>query len=64
VFDCFADLDPEVAREWLRRLAEVDHGTVAGILDRVPVDRISDVCKEFTLKLLDVNRQRLLDTTK
>lgn len=60
-FASFASLAPDAATAWIDRLRKTDIDTVAGILDRVPSDRMSGVCKEFTLKLLEVNRQRLLD---
>ena len=60
-FQMFARRAPAAACVWLNRLQAVNLSDVSGILRQVPNDRMSDICREFTLRLLEVNRQRLLD---
>lgn len=57
----FAAHAPDAARLWLNRLRGVTPEQVSGILDEVPEDRMSALCKQFTLALLEVNRRRLLE---
>lgn len=42
------------------RLAGVESGDVESVLADVPPDRMSAICREFTLRLLNENRTRLL----
>jgi HipA-like C-terminal domain len=51
---------PVAARSWLKRLAEVSSQEVQGFFAQVPHDRITPVAIEFALKILELNRQRLL----
>lgn len=51
---------PEAARSWLESLAEVSWRDVQMIFEQIPRDLISDIAIEFALKILDLNRQRLL----
>lgn len=59
----FARLRPYAARIWLRRLADVDVSTMAGILSQIPPQRMSAVCRQFTLRLLEENQRLLIDQT-
>lgn len=61
-FGRFASRNSSAAAIWLGRLRAVTRQEVSDILDDVPADRMSAVCRQFTLELLEVNRQRLLDT--
>ena len=45
---------------WLERLRTVNRDAVWGILERVPVERMSKICQQFTLELL-TNQKRLLE---
>jgi hypothetical protein len=56
----FADLAPAAAAAWLARLSAVNPETVGGLLHNVPPFRMSAVCRDFTLYLLEENRNRLL----
>lgn len=56
----FARLVPEAARIWLERLEEIQGSTMEALLAQVPPSRMSNVCREFTLSLLEENRSRLL----
>jgi hypothetical protein len=60
-FLAFAQRVPKAANAWLGRLRGVNEEAVQGILDRVPARRMTGICKQFTLELLRVNRQRLLE---
>jgi hypothetical protein len=60
-FLAFAQLAPGAARAWLARLATVNQDAVWSILERVPANRMSEICKQFTQKLLMINQQRLLE---
>ena len=57
----FADHAPIAAGVWLARLAEIEAATIERLIAQVPPDRMSAVCREFTLRLLEENRRRLLD---
>jgi len=46
---------------WLKQLLAVNRERMWGILEQVPQERMSPVCKEFTLELLLENQRRLLD---
>lgn len=56
----FAARSPEAALVWRARLEAVDSPTVQAVLDAVPPNRMSGVCREFTMALLMENRRRLL----
>jgi hypothetical protein len=60
-FRCFASHAPNAARAWLDRLYAVNQDQIQSILERVPQSRMTDLCKEFTLKLLLTNQLRLLE---
>ena len=53
--------NPDAAKVWLEQLESVTIGLVAGVLARLPAERISDVGKQFAARMLATNRQRLLD---
>lgn len=51
---------PHAGRAWLERLEQVSRRNIEQIFDEVPEARISQVASEFSLKMLDINRARLL----
>ena len=59
-FTAFARLSPAAARLWLERLAAVQANAVESILREIPPMRMSSVTSEFTLQLILVNQERLL----
>jgi hypothetical protein len=59
-FVAFSASAPVARRIWLERLMAVNRDAVWSIVDRVPIERMSETCKRFTLELLSTNRQRLL----
>jgi hypothetical protein len=60
-FQEFAERNPGAASIWLNQLRAVSTSDVSGILDNVPSERMSEVCRRFTLELLERNRLRLLE---
>jgi len=51
----------QFVRGWLKQLESIETASIQAILDKVPEQRMSKVAKEFTLQLLLVNQQRLLE---
>jgi hypothetical protein len=60
-FQTFARRAPGAAQAWLDRLRGVNQSEMTRILERVPRERMSDTCRQFTLELLLTNQQRLLE---
>ena len=60
-FRSFASQVPNAARTWLDRLRTVNRDEIWRIIERVPVSRMSELCKRFTLELLLTNQRRLLE---
>jgi hypothetical protein len=58
-YSAFARIVPGAAKIWLQRLSTVTESAIWSIIERVPPDRMPAVSKDFTLKLLMINRQRL-----
>lgn len=50
------------AEGWRARLLDVNREALTAIFDSVPPDRMSAVCRRFTLDLLAENRTRLLES--
>lgn len=61
VFAIFAKINPSGGCLWADQLSKIPPETVRGILDLVPSQRMSTVCREFTSQLLTINQQRILD---
>lgn len=59
----FREHVPGRADAWLDALAQVDEGRVQDIVSGVPPSRMSPVAREFTIKLLMINQQRILNST-
>jgi len=60
-FHAFGAAVPEAKNRWLGRLGGVNREAVYGILKRVPSERMSPTCRDFTLELLLTNQRRLLE---
>jgi hypothetical protein len=60
VFREAARVRPKAARAWLESLKRLSLQDAQIIFDQIPRDRISEVAIEFALKMLELNRQRLL----
>ncbi len=61
-FSRFAELTRDRGEFWLSRLQELDHDHMYNVLARVPDDWISPIARRFSVKLLETNRLRLLET--
>lgn len=51
---------PGAAEHWIRRLEAIDEAQVEAMLRRIPPHRISAIGRDFTHRLLSVNRSRIL----
>lgn len=60
VFSEAARLHSLAAKAWLERLAQISENNVTEIFDQIPNHRISDAAKRFAMKMLELNRKRLL----
>jgi hypothetical protein len=60
-FRVFGESAPFAKAIWLERLLGVNPEQVWSILEKIPPERMSSVCKEFTFQLLLVNQHRLLE---
>lgn len=60
-FLAFAQKTPIAAHVWLDRLRQVNRDEIRSILERVPAERMTEICKRFTLELLLTNQRRLLE---
>lgn len=59
-FEIAANLYPDAAQIWLRRLLQIDLDRIEAIFDRIPVERISPLAAKFAQDLLAANRDRIL----
>ncbi|MGB7328738.1 MAG: hypothetical protein WBD31_27920 [Rubripirellula sp.] len=59
-FQAMADRKPDAAKRWLSRLSELSEIDFQSILDSIPAERMTAIAREFTLKLILVNLNRLL----
>lgn len=55
-----AKMRPAAARHWLHRLDATDLNVVDAVFRAIPPTEISDVARRFALKMIEINRQRLL----
>lgn len=62
VFGNFATHCPGGAAIWKESLRRVSPDTVKTILDRIPPQRMTPVTREFTMQLLMINQQRVLES--
>lgn len=60
-FLSFGEVATNAKYAWLERLSDVRQEQLWDILEQVPLDRMSPICKDFTLELLLENQRRLLD---
>ena len=59
-FRAVAEYNPDAAALWLSRLSELTESDLQSIIDSVPKQRMTAIAREFTLRLLCINRNRLL----
>lgn len=60
LFEIAAKLDPVAARAWMEKLSAVPVEAIRFVLDRIPPEHISDIGRDFTERLLSLNRDRIL----
>ena len=52
---------PDAIEHWRQQLEGIDLSPVACVTSQVPGGRMSEVARNFTVRLLEINRRRLLD---
>lgn len=57
----FAAVAPNAARIWCEQIRNIDSDDFEGILRQVPTERMSTICREFTLMLILENQRRTLE---
>jgi len=62
-FRHFAVESPNAAIAWQNRLESLTIGVVESIVDRIPASRMSPIARRFTIELVRINRQRILETS-
>lgn len=61
-FQDAARLVPEAGKYWLQRLGTTHLADYRRIFDNVPVTEISEPARDFALRMLEINRNRLLQS--
>ena len=61
-FDLFKAAAPAAAEAWLLQLKAISGATIQNTIDQVPPHRMTPTTRAFTLRLLQLNQQRLLET--
>lgn len=59
-FRAFANQSSRASNTWLQRLRRITEKDIRGIIDQVPAERMTSICKEFTRQLLLANQELLL----
>jgi hypothetical protein len=59
-WEIFSQTSHESRKIWLQKLSSISIATVEDIFKQIPENRMSNICRTFTLRLLDENRQCLL----
>ena len=60
-FQAASSQNPQASKIWLEKLENVTIDVVREVFERIPEERISELSKEFAIKMLEINRQRLLE---
>lgn len=60
VFKEAARLHPAAAKAWLDRLRQINQNVIYDIFNQIPAGRASAVGKQFAVKMLELNQNRLL----
>lgn len=56
-----ADRSPPAAKIWLDQLRQISENGCQNQFQRLPVDQVTPLAKEFALTLLALNKKRLLE---
>jgi hypothetical protein len=62
-FQLLGQIRPDTARYWLQRLRTITPEQCRTIFNNIPKTEISDITIEFSMKLLELNKMRLLEVT-
>lgn len=63
VFQQLGQKRPKAAQFWLQRLSNITPEQCQTIFNNIPKTEISDITIEFSMKLLELNKMRLLEVT-
>jgi hypothetical protein len=63
VFKQLATKRPESARLWLQRLGDISPEQCQNVFNRIPPSEISETAIKFSMRLLELNKKRLLEVT-
>jgi hypothetical protein len=55
---------PDVAKIWLNQLQQVSEEACQSLFEQLPDGEITPLAKQFAIKMLELNKQRLLETQK
>ena len=59
-FQAASSHNPQASKIWLEKLDSVTIKEIKAVFERLPEERATDTAKEFAIRLLEINRQRLL----
>jgi hypothetical protein len=62
-FQQFAKKRPESAKIWIKLLDDISPEQCQNVFNRIPSSEISETAIEFAMKLLELNKHRLLEVT-
>jgi hypothetical protein len=57
----FSQFSPGASTIWLQQLRAIGEDTMYRLLEQVPLNRLSKIGRDFTLRLLVENRERLVN---
>lgn len=60
-FKAASSHNPDASKIWLEKLENVTIDNIKEVFERIPEERISDVSKVFAIRILEINRRRLLE---
>jgi len=59
-----AERSPDAAKIWLDQLNQVSEKACQSLFEQLPDSEITPLAKQFAIKMLELNKQRLLETQK
>lgn len=62
-FRRFAAYAPDAAAAWQNRLKGLTQGKLQSIVDQVPAGRMTTIARRFTIELIRINQQRILEVS-
>jgi len=61
-FKLAAQTHTTAARTWLKRLADVSGAQLGEVVQRVPLERMSKLAKDYVLRMVELNRKTLVES--